>query len=251
MFNRTLSSFEILQLYQNKHCSNDRLQLYYKFENSIGNTLIDYSGNQRTAKLKGTLPGWTNINTHETQDGTFTHACQCAAGYTGETCELITACISNPCQNGGTCKSDGGGSYICSCASGWRGMNCSIVIPICNNQCNSNMCSATATCFDTAPASTCISSNTTLSIVPGSDSSTLLFYRFHDLPSNRSRHNAIVLNNQLYLIGGTTSGNNHDHLITTNNGISYTTKTSTTVAFQVHQFAASVIDSNTVIISGK
>lgn len=33
-------------------------------------------------------------------------------------------CISRPCQNGGTCKSDNEEDYVCTCAKGFEGQNC-------------------------------------------------------------------------------------------------------------------------------
>ena len=42
------------------------------------------------------------------------------------TCHIYIAideCLSNPCQNDGTCQ-DGDASYNCTCASGYHGTNC-------------------------------------------------------------------------------------------------------------------------------
>ena len=35
----------------------------------------------------------------------------------------VNVCASNPCRNGGTCRSSGSG-YTCSCISGWTGTRC-------------------------------------------------------------------------------------------------------------------------------
>ena len=35
----------------------------------------------------------------------------------------IDECVSNPCQNGGTCK-DAVNSYTCQCKPGYQGDNC-------------------------------------------------------------------------------------------------------------------------------
>ena len=35
----------------------------------------------------------------------------------------IDECVSNPCQNGGTCT-DALNSYTCACAPGWAGVHC-------------------------------------------------------------------------------------------------------------------------------
>lgn len=45
-------------------------------------------------------------------------------------CSLIShvdvdECLSNPCQNGGTCV-DNSGSHSCICLAGWTGQNCTI-----------------------------------------------------------------------------------------------------------------------------
>ncbi len=49
----------------------------------------------------------------------------------GSNCEEnLNECLSNPCQNGGTCY-DRDNSYICSCASGFLGSNCDIDVAVC------------------------------------------------------------------------------------------------------------------------
>lgn len=37
----------------------------------------------------------------------------------------VDECLSNPCQNGGTCI-DNSGSHSCICLAGWTGQNCTI-----------------------------------------------------------------------------------------------------------------------------
>ena len=53
-----------------------------------------------------------------------------------------TTCLSNPCQNGGSCNQFFGG-HSCRCDVGWEGINCEIgpTIP-----CMSNPCQNGATC---------------------------------------------------------------------------------------------------------
>lgn len=51
--------------------------------------------------------------------------CDCAAGYTGVTCDVPLAgnpCDPSPCLNGGQCLVRGAGtSFVCACPSGtWR-----------------------------------------------------------------------------------------------------------------------------------
>ncbi len=50
--------------------------------------------------------------------------CNCAAGYTGNTCQSeIDECSPNPCLNGGTCIDQFNG-YRCECANNYEGQNC-------------------------------------------------------------------------------------------------------------------------------
>lgn len=37
---------------------------------------------------------------------------------------VATACDSNPCQNGGTCRNGKDGSFVCECLFGWTGATC-------------------------------------------------------------------------------------------------------------------------------
>ena len=72
------------------------------------------------------------------------YICQCAAGYSGVTCQTdINECASNPCRNGGTCM-DGVNSFYCQCVSGYSGVLCDTDI----NECNSNPCQHSGTCHD-------------------------------------------------------------------------------------------------------
>merc|ERR1712080_207710 len=50
--------------------------------------------------------------------------CDCAAGFTGERCEVdIDECESMPCYNGGTCVNKAQ-RYECTCAEGYSGLQC-------------------------------------------------------------------------------------------------------------------------------
>uniref|UniRef100_A0A8C9S1Q5 Slit homolog 1a (Drosophila) n=1 Tax=Scleropages formosus TaxID=113540 RepID=A0A8C9S1Q5_SCLFO len=51
-------------------------------------------------------------------------------------------CLSNPCQNQGTCQSDPVDIYKCTCPTGYKGKNCEKVL----NACVSNPCANGATC---------------------------------------------------------------------------------------------------------
>lgn len=56
-----------------------------------------------------------------------TYSCQCRPGYTGSNCEhRISACDSNPCMEGGTCRSVDDISYHCVCPYGFTGRRCEV-----------------------------------------------------------------------------------------------------------------------------
>ncbi|KAM6041861.1 LOW QUALITY PROTEIN: neurocan core protein [Chlamydotis macqueenii] len=50
--------------------------------------------------------------------------CSCAAGFTGENCEIdVDDCLSSPCQNGGTCI-DEVNAFVCLCLPSYAGSRC-------------------------------------------------------------------------------------------------------------------------------
>ncbi|XP_069688891.1 cubilin [Periplaneta americana] len=55
-----------------------------------------------------------------------TAVCLCQPGYIGPLCNVpVDPCISQPCQNSGTCvRVPGSSSYTCTCRAGFRGTNC-------------------------------------------------------------------------------------------------------------------------------
>ncbi|XP_060063504.1 neurogenic locus notch homolog protein 1-like [Ylistrum balloti] len=57
--------------------------------------------------------------------GTSVRTCNKYGRWTGymPRCIYAHTCLSNPCQNGGTCV-DGLDSYVCQCLPGWSGINC-------------------------------------------------------------------------------------------------------------------------------
>ncbi|KAK3599534.1 hypothetical protein CHS0354_006668, partial [Potamilus streckersoni] len=54
--------------------------------------------------------------------------CQCVGGYSGAHCEDIDACSSRPCQRG-QCHSNGS-LYDCKCPIGYTGNTCSKVVDL-------------------------------------------------------------------------------------------------------------------------
>ena len=68
--------------------------------------------------------------------------CSCPEGTTGLQCgELVDKCLSNPCQNSGTCITEAQG-YSCTCPYPWAGLNCEID----TDPCLPNPCLAMGTC---------------------------------------------------------------------------------------------------------
>ncbi|KTG32146.1 hypothetical protein cypCar_00022222 [Cyprinus carpio] len=74
--------------------------------------------------------------------GNFT--CTCELGFTGTYChENVNDCVSNPCQNGGTCI-DGISSFQCFCPDGWEGDLCNLNV----NECSLSPCKNAGHCVD-------------------------------------------------------------------------------------------------------
>ncbi|KAJ7337760.1 hypothetical protein OS493_007914 [Desmophyllum pertusum] len=63
------------------------------------------------------------------------YVCYCSITYLGPNCEKTNLCFpNNPCQNGGTCKTDGT-NMACQCAPGYLGSHCEQL-----NFCHSSPC---------------------------------------------------------------------------------------------------------------
>ncbi|GAA6082843.1 slit homolog 2 protein isoform X1, partial [Tachysurus ichikawai] len=84
--------------------------------------------------------------------------CTCPYGYKGQDCEVpIHACISNPCQNGGTCNLKDGAenTHSCVCPEGFEGDACEKNI----DDCEDNDCENNSTCMDGINTYTCLCSS--------------------------------------------------------------------------------------------
>lgn len=52
--------------------------------------------------------------------------------YLGVNCEEnLDECLSNPCQNGGTCD-DRDNGYVCYCSLGYAGTHCEMDVAVCD-----------------------------------------------------------------------------------------------------------------------
>ena len=78
----------------------------------------------------------------------YNFICRCPANFTGLRCEnLIGACSTSLCQNGGTCVVNGLNAALCICPPTWTGTLCTQRIDPCTttNPCvNSGICIAVA-----------------------------------------------------------------------------------------------------------
>jgi hypothetical protein len=78
--------------------------------------------------------------------------CTCAAGYSGSHCQTnVDECSSTPCENGATCH-DGLLSYNCACAHGFSGVRCQTEL----HECASDPCQNSATCSEQVNGYVCL-----------------------------------------------------------------------------------------------
>uniref|UniRef100_A0A669E5C8 FAT atypical cadherin 3a n=1 Tax=Oreochromis niloticus TaxID=8128 RepID=A0A669E5C8_ORENI len=76
-------------------------------------------------------------------------SCSCKPQYTGGHCEMeITACVPNPCHNGGVCKPIGN-AFLCSCRRGFRGLTCEEDVNECDRRNPEGECENGGTCINT------------------------------------------------------------------------------------------------------
>uniref|UniRef100_A0A4W6CNF7 FAT atypical cadherin 3a n=1 Tax=Lates calcarifer TaxID=8187 RepID=A0A4W6CNF7_LATCA len=73
----------------------------------------------------------------------------CNPQYTGGRCEMeITACVPNPCQNGGVCKPIGN-AFLCSCRRGFKGLTCEEDVNECDRSNPEGECENGGVCVNT------------------------------------------------------------------------------------------------------
>jgi len=74
------------------------------------------------------------------------YRCLCMFPFVGKDCDQVPPdpCLSNPCQNGGDCMSNGFDSFFCGCLWGTTGEFCEIKIP---DPCESDPCQNGGDCL--------------------------------------------------------------------------------------------------------
>ena len=86
-----------------------------------------------------------------TGNGPDTYQCNCVDVFQGAHCELdINECLADPCKNGGTCVNSPG-SIRCECPVGFYGSQRTKEY----NECDSNPCQHGGTCVDGVNSFTC------------------------------------------------------------------------------------------------
>merc|ERR1711959_718357 len=84
-------------------------------------------------------------------DGVNDYTCECAAGFSGNNCEVnIDDCANSPCSNRSQCV-DGISGYQCVCNPGFSGMHCEIN----NDDCADSPCQNGGVCIDEVNGYTC------------------------------------------------------------------------------------------------
>lgn len=74
--------------------------------------------------------------------------CDCPTGFTGGLCQnQVSACALNPCANGGQCDDIGAGQFVCDCPFGFEGDTCVQQV----NACRDEPCLNGGTCGKTGP----------------------------------------------------------------------------------------------------
>ncbi|XP_072045228.1 neurotrypsin-like isoform X2 [Amphiura filiformis] len=85
-----------------------------------------------------------NGGTCRNTNGGNSFQCTCTSGWSGSVCTTaVRPCDSDPCYNGATCRNNGG-NFECTCATGWNGRLCNNNI----NECSPNPCQNGGTCTD-------------------------------------------------------------------------------------------------------
>ncbi|XP_043217443.1 protein crumbs-like isoform X1 [Amphibalanus amphitrite] len=76
-------------------------------------------------------PCANGANCTDTESGGF--RCDCAPGFTGDTCLQTVSCVTSGCQNGGTCQRDAA-APVCLCPEGFSGDLCDQTSNACDRQ---------------------------------------------------------------------------------------------------------------------
>uniref|UniRef100_A0A4W3IWA4 FAT atypical cadherin 3a n=1 Tax=Callorhinchus milii TaxID=7868 RepID=A0A4W3IWA4_CALMI len=88
---------------------------------------------------------WTVDSYPNTLSVSTGYQCSCLSQFTGNQCETeVTACVPNPCQNGGFCDPIVD-DFICGCKEGFTGLTCEEDI----NECDVEECHNGGTCLNT------------------------------------------------------------------------------------------------------
>jgi hypothetical protein len=131
---------------------------------------------------------------------------------------------------------------LCQCTDGYNGDDCSVG---CTNTCDESTCPI-GICSDPFPTGACALTRNQVTSVNGN---IITNYQLKTLPGTRYGHSGTVVGTKLFWGGGaSTSINNYNNVISSNNAGTYTTVTDS--VFRVRFASTVMFDANTVIRSG-